>query len=169
MRKIILRSLLVVLFITVTPVAQAADTTALSVAPTTKLTPTEIETKLRTYFADVPVMIDIARCESNFRQFTDSGNVFYGGAGGGMIGIFQFHESVHSATARSLGFDLTTVEGNVGYARHLYQQSGTSPWRSCVPAITAPSSDADLLLRIELLKQVISLLQQLLELKLAQE
>jgi hypothetical protein len=150
--------------------SETTATTSLSglvVAPAAKFTPTEIEAKVRTYFADTPVMIEIARCESKFRQFTDAGNVFYGGAGGGMVGIFQFFESIHKAPALALGFDLATVEGNLGYAKHLYSEQGTTPWRSCVPA--TPILDATTQQRIALMKQIIGLLQQLLALKLAEE
>lgn len=165
----------------VTTVATSTTATTSALVATSspvKLTPAEIEKRVREYFADVPVMIDIARCESKFRQFTDSGNVLRGGSGGMMVGVFQFFESVHSNAAKNLGFDLLTVEGNLGYARHLYQQSGTTPWASCVPAVVStpvPVAPAVLVelsaknekLKIELLKQVIVLLKELLKLELA--
>lgn len=148
----------------------AASVSAADVATSTvtKLTPAEIEAKVRTYFADIPVMIDIARCESEFRQFTDSGNVFYGGAGQGMVGIFQFYESIHQAGALALGFDLRTVEGNLGYARHLYNTQGTEPWISCVPKTTPVIDGTNEELRIKLMLQIVDLLQQLIALKRAE-
>lgn len=141
-------------------------------------TPAEIEKRVREYFVDTPVMIDIALCESKFRQFTDSGNVMRGGSGGMMVGIFQFFESVHSKAAKNLGFDVLTVEGNLGYAKHVYEQSGTTPWSSCVPAVVSTSVsvvspattqliEANKKLKIELLKKVIVLLQELLKMELA--
>ncbi|MFN3692910.1 MAG: hypothetical protein ACK4SL_02275 [Candidatus Paceibacteria bacterium] len=148
--------------------AQAAESVASTTASTTKLTPAETEAKVRAAFADVPVMIEIAKCESKFRQFTDAGNVFYGGAGGGMVGIFQFYESIHKPMATALGYDLTTVDGNIAYAKHLYQQQGVTPWQSCVPA-TVPVLDANTQLRIKMMMQLIDLLQQLLALKLAEK
>ncbi len=147
--------------------AQAAESVASTTASTTVLTPTEIEAKVRTAFADTPVMIEIAKCESKFRQFTDAGNVFYGGAGGGMVGIFQFYESIHKTAAAALGYDLATVDGNIAYAKHLYKEQGVTPWQSCVPA--TPILDANTQKRIELMKQIIGLLQQLLAMKLAEE
>lgn len=89
-----------------------------------------VEKAVRDAFTDAPVMAEIARCESKFRQYTDSGNPFRGGAGGTMIGVFQFNEPIHSAYATTLGFDLTTLEGNIGYAKYVYAQSGTDPWIS---------------------------------------
>lgn len=90
----------------------------------------EVEQQVREFFADVAVMVAIARCESKFRQYTDGGNVLRGGAGGGMVGVFQFNERMHSSAALTRGFDITTLEGNIGYAKHLYEHAGTDPWIS---------------------------------------
>lgn len=95
----------------------------------TAATSTEVEAVVRAYFADVPVMAAIAKCESNFRQFTASGSVLNGGSGG-MLGVFQVNRSVHAKFALSLGYDINTLEGNLAYARYLYQQEGTAPWDS---------------------------------------
>lgn len=131
-----------------------------------------VEEKVREYFQDIPVMIDIARCESKFRQFTDAGNVLYGGAGGGMVGVYQFYEQIHSGTAKSLGFDLSTLDGNVGYARHLYNEEGTTPWNSAIDCwkyplqgVSTTYSDSEQKLQIEMLHQIIALLRQILELQ----
>lgn len=130
-----------------------------------------VEERVREYFADIPVMVEIARCESKFRQFTDSGAVLRGGADGGMIGVFQFYEVVHASTALGLGFDLTTLEGNLAYARHLYVQQGTTPWDSAAACwqvssnISTPANEREL--QIALLETVIGLLQQLLLVQLA--
>jgi len=137
-----------------------------SAISTTAPSPASVEDRVREYFADIPVMIEIARCESKFRQFTDSGSVLRGGASGQFVGIFQFMESIHSGIARTLGYDLATVDGNLAYARHLYTQQGTKPWTSCVPTVTS-STDAQLQLRIELMTRLIGLLQELLKLKQA--
>ena len=137
-----------------------------STVSTTATTLASVEDRVREYFADIPVMIEIARCESNFRQFTDSGSVLRGGASGQFVGIFQFMESIHSSAARALGHDLATVEGNMAYARHLYTQQGTKPWASCVPTVLT-TTDAQLQLRIELMTKLIGLLQELLRLKQA--
>lgn len=130
-------------------------------------TPTSktIESQVREFFVDIPVMIDIARCESNFRQFNDSGSVLRGGNGGETIGIFQIFESIHTGAATGMGFDLRTVEGNMGYAKYLYQQSGTSPWSSCVPNVILNTEDTAKLARIKLLNQIIILLKQLITLQ----
>lgn len=89
-----------------------------------------VRDKVLEVFADVPEMIAIAECESKFRQFADSGAPLYGGWGGGMVGVFQFYENVHGGDAVRLGYDLTTAEGNIGYAHHLYNLQGLRPWAS---------------------------------------
>lgn len=137
-------------------------------ATTTATTSVAIEKRVREYFADIPVMIEIAKCESKFRQFTDSGAVLRGGSGGGMVGVFQFYESIHTKGAKALGFDLATVEGNLGYAKHVYSEQGTTPWRECIPKVLPQASSTNiqqLQLRIKLLTELVGLLQQLMELK----
>ncbi|MBI5456953.1 peptidoglycan-binding protein [Candidatus Kaiserbacteria bacterium] len=89
-----------------------------------------IEAKVREYFPGIDVMADIARCESRFRQYTDAGNPLHGGYGGAMIGVFQIHETVHAKYAQSLGMDIYTLEGNLAYAKRLYEKEGTNPWIS---------------------------------------
>lgn len=91
-----------------------------------------IESRVREYFTDVPIMISIAKCESEFRQFGSSG-ALHGGAGGAMIGVFQVHETVHGDFARDNGMDISTLEGNLAYARYLYEREGTRPWLSSFP------------------------------------
>lgn len=145
------------------------------------VTQSAVEEQVREVFSDIPVMIEIARCESKFRQFTDAGNVLRGGYGGQMIGVFQFFESVHSAEALRQGHDLATLEGNIAYARELYTESGTTPWSSSQPCwqnaqigqtdtlVSEPSvsvTDAELREKIALLQQLITLLQTLLSLQM---
>ncbi len=80
-----------------------------------------------------------------------------------MIGVFQFYEVIHSRTARTLGYDLATDDGNLGYARYLYELEGTTPWQSCVPQATVVDTSTED--RIKLMLQIIDLLRQLIALK----
>jgi predicted nucleic acid-binding Zn ribbon protein len=89
------------------------------------------EALVREMFADTPVMISIAKCESSFRQYTNSGGVFRGS--GVYVGVFQINEKIHTAAAKNLGMDILTLEGNLAYAKYLYSQAGTRPWAGCVP------------------------------------
>ncbi len=86
-----------------------------------------VEAKVRAFFSDTPVMIAIAECESRFREFDNDGKPLSGGSGG-MIGIYQINESVHTANAKSLGMDIYTTDGNLAYAKKLYAEEGTDPW-----------------------------------------
>ena len=151
-------------------------------ASTTAEAPQTVEETVREYFADIPVMIEVARCESKFRQFADSGNVLRGGVGGQMIGVYQFFDRYHVGPASALGFDIETLEGNLDYARHTYAQEGTAPWNSArdcwdvIPAITDSAdeiartsvtlTDQQLREQIALLRQIIELLQTLLAFRL---
>jgi len=130
-----------------------------------------VEETVREYFADIPVMIEVARCESKFRQFTDSGNVMRGGVGGQMVGVYQFFDQYHESPADELGFDIETVEGNLAYARHVYDLEGTDPWNSARDCwdistliTTSDGVEPDVILRqkIALLERIIELLQMLL-------
>jgi hypothetical protein len=152
-----------------TALAAGATTTVLTSTPTQT-----VEESVREYFADIPVMIEIARCESKFRQFADSGNVLRGGVGGQMVGVFQFFDRYHTSPAYERGFDIETLAGNLAYARYTYEQEGTTPWnsaRACwdIPSVstakTVAVSDAELTKQIALLRQIIELLQTILSLQ----
>lgn len=93
----------------------------------------DVESAVRAYFADTPVMVHIARCESKFRQYADSGNPLYGGYQGKMVGVFQVYEDIHGDFARGKGMDITTLDGNMQYAKYLYEREGTKPWISSFP------------------------------------
>ena len=103
-------------------------------------TPAENKIRVAEYFADVPEMVDIAACESEFRQFNNDGTPLRGY--GLYVGIFQIDEKIHADWAKSLGMDIFTVEGNLAYARRLYEESGFKPWPTCarttgaIPAVT---------------------------------
>lgn len=86
------------------------------------------EEHIRQYFADVPIMIDVARCESQFRQFDEHGNVLRGVVNSKDVGAFQVNEKYHLETSHKLGLDIHTLEGNMAYARYLYDTQGTKPW-----------------------------------------
>jgi hypothetical protein len=166
--------LTVSIFVPSTSFAATAKTT-----PPVVQTQQEVEKRVREYFKDIPVMIEIARCESNFRQFTDAGNVLRGGDGGGMVGVYQFFESIHAAGAKALGFDIATLEGNLAYARHVYNSEGVTPWepvRSCFEKTTTATATllvtkdtAALRAQIKQLTELITLLQKQLKLKQAEK
>lgn len=87
------------------------------------------EQYVRSYFADIPVMIDISRCESKFRQFGPNGKVLRGDNPDD-FGIMQINQHYHRAEAEAMNLDINTIEGNVAFARFLYEREGTMPWLS---------------------------------------
>lgn len=82
------------------------------------------------YFADVPDLVDVARCESRFRQFDKNGRVLRGEVNKSDIGVMQINEYYHGEKAKELGLDIYTIEGNLSYARFLYDREGLTPWLS---------------------------------------
>ena len=91
---------------------------------------TDTEAAVRSYFSDIPVMIQIARCESTFRHTTDDGTVLRGVVDPADTGVMQINTRYHGEKARKLGLDLTDMYDNMEYARDLYQKSGTRPWNA---------------------------------------
>jgi len=88
---------------------------------------------VESYFADAPIMVAIAQCESHFRQYDKDGSIFRGKVNHSDVGVMQVNEYYHGKTADVLGIDLYTIEGNVAYARYLYKKEGTTPWNSSRP------------------------------------
>ena len=82
------------------------------------------------YFADAPVMLAIAECESHFKQFDKTGSVHRGKINRSDVGVMQINEYYHADKAEKLGINLYTIEGNLEFARYLYEKEGTTPWLS---------------------------------------
>lgn len=94
------------------------------------------EEKVRSYFSDIPVMIQIARCESTFRHTLPDGTVLRGVVDNADTGVMQINTRYHGETAESLGLDLSVFEDNLAYARYLYEKQGTKPWSASAPCWT---------------------------------
>ena len=93
----------------------------------------DIESKVRLFFADTPIMAEVIKCESRFRQFNADGTSFRGIVNNQDVGIAQVNEYYHAKRAKKLGYNIYTVEGNMAYAKLLYQEEGTDPWISSAP------------------------------------
>lgn len=92
------------------------------------------ESAVRDYFSDIPVMVQVARCESHFRHTLADGTVLKGAVDSRDTGVMQINAGYHKAAAEKMGLDLNNLHDNMAYARHLYETQGTSPWnasRSC--------------------------------------
>lgn len=89
-----------------------------------------VEAFIKDYFADIPIMTKIARCESRNRHFNKSGQVLRGEKTPLDRGVMQINLYYHQATAEKLGLDLHDIDDNVAYARYLYEKQGAKPWMS---------------------------------------
>lgn len=89
-----------------------------------------VEQFVREYYSDEPVLAEIARCESQFRQYDEKGVVLRGEVIPADVGIMQINERFHQSISESLGYDIKTIEGNLSYAQYLYEKEGTKPWNS---------------------------------------
>jgi hypothetical protein len=69
--------------------------------------------------------VAIAHCESNLQQFNSDGEVLISRTSD--KGVLQINQ-VHWERAEELGFDLDTIDGNIGYAKLLKEQRGTGDW-----------------------------------------
>lgn len=92
-----------------------------------KMTDEEI---VREYFKDAPVMIRIAFCESTFRQNDKDGNVLRGVQNSKDVGIMQINEYFHADKAKQMNLDIHAIEGNMEFARYLFEREGTRPWNA---------------------------------------
>ena len=93
----------------------------------------DTEAAVRSYFSDIPVMIQIARCESHFRHTLADGSVLQGRVDAADTGVMQINKRYHQSTALELGLDLNNLGDNMAYARHLYEEQGTQPWSASAP------------------------------------
>jgi hypothetical protein len=85
---------------------------------------------VREYYAGEPVLADIAWCESRMRHLNKEGGIFRGAINENDIGVMQINTYYHEATATDMGIDLYSLEGNLTYAKYLYEKEGTKPWNS---------------------------------------
>lgn len=105
-----------------------AQVGAVTIEEITK-TPAYVEQYVRIYFSDIPIMAEISECESRFRQFNIDGDVLRGEKNKRDVGVMQINEDFHLDTALEKELDLYTLEGNLAYARALYEKMGTKPWK----------------------------------------
>lgn len=94
------------------------------------LTKKEIQDRAGEIFKNDPVLLAIAQCESSFRHYDTDGTVLRGKTNPADVGLMQINEKYHADKASELGFDLETPEGNMQYAKWLYEKEGVTPWIS---------------------------------------
>ena len=99
-------------------------------APTMFAQSQTVEEYVREYFEDSPVLAEVARCESKFRHFGKNGDIIRGEVNSKDVGVMQINEHYHKATASKLGLNIYSLDGNLAYAKQLYEREGTQPWIS---------------------------------------
>ena len=93
----------------------------------------QTEAIVRSYFRDIPIMIEIARCESTFRHTLADGSVLQGRVDPRDTGVMQINKYYHEDTAIRMELDLEDIYHNMAYARYLYETQGTQPWSASIP------------------------------------
>lgn len=84
-------------------------------------------------FGSESVMVDIARCESTYRQYEIVDNtvkVLRGIVNSADVGIFQINVDNHELTINNGGYNIYIPQGNIEFAKYLYDKYGTSPWNA---------------------------------------
>jgi len=90
-----------------------------------KVPPKSIEDIIREELGEQ--FINISRCESGLKQFNEDGSVLLSKTSD--KGLFQINQ-VHWQTAKDLGIDINTIEGNIAYAKLLKEKNGTVDWKA---------------------------------------
>ena len=93
----------------------------------------DTERIVRSYFRDIPVMAEIARCESTFRHTLPDGTVLTGRVDSDDTGVMQINRRYHGEKAAALELDLNDIYHNMAYARYLYETQGVQPWSASAP------------------------------------
>jgi hypothetical protein len=91
------------------------------------------ESIVRSYFRDIPVMIEVARCESTFRHKLEDGSVLQGRVDPADTGVMQINRRYHEVAATAMELDLDDIYHNMAYARYLYETQGVQPWSASMP------------------------------------
>jgi hypothetical protein len=95
--------------------------------------PLTTQEKVEQYFSDLPIMVDVARCESHYIHLNKDGTIRRGRANSYDVGVMQINEQYHLKTSKRLGYDIYSLEGNMAYARYLYEKEGARPWMASSP------------------------------------
>ena len=90
----------------------------------------KVELEVRDYFEDTPILAEIAKCESQFTHVGKNGEIIRGMVNKSDIGVMQINTYYHAKEAKKAGLELKTLQGNMDYAKLLYEKEGSAPWKS---------------------------------------
>ena len=94
--------------------------------PLTLITTVQAEEK----FEDYPLLVKICKAESQNTQFKKDGRVMRGTVNPSDIGYCQINEPIWNDTARKLGYDIYTEDGNKDMSVYIFLNQGSEPWNS---------------------------------------
>lgn len=118
-------------------VASAAFASPIAVSQTEAATfesnPDTLGAYVRQYYVDTPILADIAWCESRMRQVNPDGTILRGTVDRDDVGVMQINTRFHGDEAKALNLDLYTLNGNLAFAKALYQKEGLKPWFHSAP------------------------------------
>lgn len=77
---------------------------------------------------DSHIGLAIAQCESGIKQKING--VIVSNPVTADRGTFQINVEYHGDTARKMDLNIYTIEGNVLYAKYLFDKNGTRDWRA---------------------------------------
>lgn len=89
------------------------------------------------YYKDTPILAKVAKCESDMRQFDETGKILRGRANSNDVGVMQINEKYHLEDSKKMGIDIYTLEGNLKYGKYLYNEQGVAPWKASSPCWNA--------------------------------
>ena len=70
----------------------------------------------------------ITRCESGWHQFDTDGKLLHGKVHYADVGYAQINLDAHPNITGTMGYDVTTLKGNVDYGIYLFLTEGGIPW-----------------------------------------
>jgi hypothetical protein len=80
----------------------------------------------RQFNENANVMKNIALCESSLQHWDKDGNVIRSKTGDS--GLFQIND-VHREEAHKLGINIDSLDGNIQFAKMLYDRNGVRDWK----------------------------------------
>lgn len=113
--------------------SETATTTVKAIDISTATSSEDIMKLTKEYFKKTPMLAEIAKCESHYRQFSLNGQVLRGVVNSADVGVMQINEKYHLARSKKLGIDIHTLEGNLKYGALLFKEQGGQPWSASRP------------------------------------
>jgi hypothetical protein len=92
-------------------------------------TPAKVESLIRDYFPDAPIMVKVAQGESGLKHWHNDGRVVRGIVDKDDTGLMQINNRYWGEEAARLGLDYeNSIVDNVRMARHIMDTQGITAW-----------------------------------------